>query len=149
MGDASPKRVISINDMEFEVGPCPTCGGSASEVEALRALAEWDEWFGERPHCAACGAAIRMARVIVSHRTARHGQGHSSTTWKVMFVVFPDCLNLAGFGGTAVRLHGACARRALPHADSASLEGRSHVEEGRKRMPWDDIAGYHEGAHGA
>jgi len=131
-------QILSINDVVFAIGPCLYCSLSASEVEAMKALAEWSEWFGELPSCAVCGALIRMAEVTLDHIVV--GIDPCTGTWKIRFVIFNDCINLTGFGGTPVRVHAACARIAMPHADWESMDGTSHTEEGRGPMPWDTLA---------
>jgi hypothetical protein len=146
MQDQLPRHIISINDLEFAVGPCHYCGGLASEAEALRALSEWSEWFGKPPSCAACGAPIRMTRVVLRHVTVGSGQGE--TLWKVAHVIFPNCLSLTAVVGAAVRLHGSCARKCFPHADWKSLDGDS-LEHGRTPRPWDDATRRSERPHGA
>ncbi len=134
----SDSKTLTINDVEFQVGPCRHCGGTASEVEALKALADWGDWIGERPLCAVCGASIRMVKVILDHKLV--GQSPGTTAWKVKFVVYSDCANFTGFGGTQVRVHGECARTAMPHADWPSMDGTSYTEEGRRPRPWDALA---------
>lgn len=132
----SAGQILSINDLEFKVGPCDRCGGTASETEALRALEVWAEWFGEKPSCAVCGGTFRMVRVVLAHRTT--GRDPGVTAWKVLFVIFTDCLGLTGLVGPAVRVHGSCAPKALPHADWGDVDCVSHTEHGRSWAPWDD-----------
>lgn len=139
-------QTLTINDIEFEVGPCLHCNMSASELEAMKALAAWSEWLGERLSCAVCGDLIKMVKVTLEHKVV--GRDPGATTWKVRFVTFNDCVNLMGFGGTPVRIHGGCGRIAMPHADWASLDGTSHTEEGRGSIPWDSLI-TRERPHGA
>ncbi len=131
-------KTLLINDVEFAIGPCLQCGLSASEDEALKALAEWNEWLGERPSCAVCGSLFRMVTVILDHKVV--GGDPGLTIWRVGSVTFTDCVNLTGLGGTSVRVHGACGRTVMPHADWGSMDGTSHTEEGRGPKPWDTHA---------
>lgn len=145
MPEDRPRRTVSINDIEFSIGPCRHCGGLASEAEALRALSDWSESFGERPSCAVCGEPIKMSKVVLQHLTI--GRDRRETIWKVAHVILPNCLSFTGFNGTHVRIHGSCAREGLPFADWRSLDGET-VEQGRGRMPWDDVVGICERPHG-
>lgn len=52
------KEILSINDTEYEIGPCPTCRETATETEALIARASWIECHHGRTHCGACGKPI-------------------------------------------------------------------------------------------
>lgn len=110
------KEVISVNDIEYEIGPCRHCGKVATETEALREFGEWRAKIAPRLICGACGKEIRIYGVLLRHCLEKMGR------WRVIGASLDAHLCFYRFGGQHISIHEACARKILPFADWESDE---------------------------
>ena len=136
-----------INGVTFRIVPCVRCGQIATDEQALKALADWESWFGTRPCCTVCGKPFRMTEVILGHKV--FGRHPGTIAWTVSSVVFKEGFGFTGSMGTQVFLHRSCAQAALPQADWSSPEWDYHSEGGREgRALWGDESDDIERPHG-
>lgn len=104
-------EVISINDIEFEVGPCKNCGSIATETDALREFTKWKAAAGSRFLCGACGKDVRIYTVLLMHCISLEREG-----WRVIGTASEPHLVSFGNGRAGITIHESCARKILPFA---------------------------------
>lgn len=111
-------RVLEAEGVRFEINPCKKkgCGKVCSDEEAIAHLRRWDDVLYP---CAVCAKPIRPTLMEIDHvhKSNVDEEGWGVTYGRLEYEPHHDSNTNGPFGWFDIRVHDACARRAIPYAD--------------------------------